>query len=66
MKAILQNVRTGRYFKSPGLWTEDLKEAFRFSDRKTAYEFYLQHYLGDSHNVLEVNADGQVKPGRDS
>jgi hypothetical protein len=47
MKVILQNKKTGEYFKGPSVWTNSKSEAFVFRDSAAAREFYMKHYIPD-------------------
>ena len=56
MKVVLQNKKTGLFFKSPAVWTDRKQEAFVFRDSAAARDFYLKHYIPD----VEIVRDGEI------
>jgi hypothetical protein len=60
MKVVLQNKKTGLFFKSPAVWTDRKSEAFVFQDSAAARDFYLKHYIPD----VEIVQDGGIKMDR--
>jgi len=61
MKVVLQNKKTGQYFKGPAVWTDRKNEAFVFRDSAAARDFHAQHFLPDveivSGNPSEAKTD---------
>jgi hypothetical protein len=62
MKVVLKNRKTSEYFKSPGVWTEKLDDAFTFPDSAAAMNFYMRHYLPDV-DVVTLSSDSQEEVG---
>ena len=60
MKVVLQNKKTGQFFKSPAVWTNRKSEAFVFRDSAAARDFYLKHYIPD----VEIIQYGEIEMDR--
>jgi len=57
MKALLQQPETGLYFKAPGQWTPDPREAHDFKSSITARSYCQTHDIFDAHIVLKFSLD---------
>ncbi|EEF61325.1 hypothetical protein [Pedosphaera parvula] len=61
MKILLQDTRTGLYFRSLDAWTNSMADAYDFKFSEKAISFAVEHHIPDVQIVMIFRASGHVE-----